>query len=147
MKRNKKTIIPVILILAACILLLAGFARKKSVDLLKDNLIDLDKAIELAEWGSEDNGQKDGEIKDGKPVADTDTKIVSTIKVRVYGKEVFIDGEKCELSDVKKTLRAKFRVGNKVRLIDDYAEAHVYRDVDKAITDLSKTLGFEYDAD
>lgn len=34
-----------------------------------------------------------------------------------------------------------------VKLTDDYAEAHLYRDLNAKLTDLCKTKGFIYEAD
>ena len=130
---------------------LAGFSwGKKSVDLLKKNLIDLDKAIEAASWGTDEkkaDTEKENKDKDSSETgsASNNKSYVTTIKVRIYGKKIFIDGEECTKEEVEKKIKAKYTGNQKLTIIDDYAEAHVYRDVDELLVRLSDSMGFEYE--
>ena len=130
---------------------LAGFSwGKKSVDLLKKNLIDLDKAIEAARWGTDEknaDSEKDKTDKDSSKTgsASNNKSYVSTIKVRIYGKKIFIDGEECNKEDIEKKIKEKYSGNQKLIIIDDYAEAHVYRAVDELLVRLSDAMGFEYE--
>ena len=133
-------------------ILLVGFGKKK-VDLLVKNLIDLDKAIEVAEWGDdsekEENDKKDDskENSENKAVSINGTKFNSqlTINVRIRGKKIYIDGNECAIDELEKRVKDKVSGSTKVRLSDDYAEAHIYREVNDILSRLSDTLGFEYD--
>ena len=131
-------------------ILLVGFGKKK-VDLLVKNLIDLDKAIEVAEWPDdpiEDDPTEDDSTEDEDEPVSTDSTRLNyqlTINVRIRGKKIYIDGNECAIDELEKRVKDKVSGSTKVRLSDDYAEAHIYREVNDILSRLSDTLGFEYD--
>ncbi len=121
---------------------------KKSVDLLKKDLLDLDKAIDAANWGIEDNPQaadeSNTETEDNSSVSKNNS-FGETIKVRINGERIFVDGEETGKGELEKKIKTNYSGREKVRLFDDYAEAHIYKEVNGILTGLSNSMGFEYD--
>ncbi len=149
---NKKKLI-VSMIISATAVIISGWGFKRVELLTEGRLIDLEKAIEMAPFGSDEDvtepEQDEEVIEDTKedPEGQAETVTSKIIRVRIRGKEIFIDGEKCEAEDVAGALEKKCTSLDKVRLLDDYAEAHVYRKVDKIIEGSGKAIGFEYEAE
>lgn len=142
--KNKTNRRITITLLALCVLLLVGFG-KKTVELLNNTLlIDLDKAIVLSSVGTEGNRDADSDLEE------TDEGSVAPVKTQVlvitirdtqikYGRTVVADASK-----LKELLVNDIKTGDSVRLVDDYAEAHVYRDVLGLLDELSGNIGFTY---
>ncbi|WP_029322015.1 hypothetical protein [Butyrivibrio sp. AE3004] len=167
MKQTNKRRLGLTILSVLCAFLICGFG-KKSVELTKDNLIDLDKAIEISVLGVEETGktkekdtvkekttdsskEKSGEAKKANEVATANNggKKNVTIKVRIRDREIFVNGEDTAISvdELSKKIKQIYTGGEKVRLIDDYAEAHIYREADEILRGLSSEMGFKYDAD
>lgn len=117
--------------------LLLGFGTK-SVELLNNSLlIDLDKAISLSSIGNE--GNEDNSFENVEPVK-AKTYVISIRDTRIkFGGEVIADA-----SVLKERLAKNFSSGDSVRLVDDFAEAHVYREVLGVLDELSQSEGFTY---
>lgn len=149
--RNKKAIL--IMPALACMLLFTG-AGKKNVRLLKHGLIDLDKAIELARWGGEENGSSDSVSENeesdsdyssqGQGGSSSSAKGRALIKIVINVKQIELDGRECDIDDLEEKLEELCSRDSNVLLTDDYAEAHVYRRVNDIITGLRDRIGFAY---
>lgn len=148
---NKKKFVAVIIIFS-CILLLGGWNKKK-VELITDGkLIDLEKAIEMARIGVDETGQEeateqqnesDNTGEEQKKTTNNRTK--TTISIVVRGTQISFNGTTCKVEEISKMTRQSCTSDDKVRLLDDYAEAHVYHEVDDILKNLSESIGFEYD--
>ncbi len=167
MKQTNKKRIGMAIFLLLCASLMCGFG-KKSVELTTDALINLDKAIEISVLGveetrktkekdtqkeksSDSSTEKSNESKQVNSVepAGNGKKEIETIKVRIREREIFVHGEDVAIStnELSKKIKQLYTGSEKVRLIDDYAEAHVYREADEILLGLSSEMGFKYDAD
>lgn len=135
---------------------------KKSVELLNNTLlIDLDKAIKDAPIGNQGNTLMSGELpseetsdhsSENHPFQESEAlqeekKITITIRDTkiTYNDRVYSSVEECDLEN-------KIKAENKngiyhVQLVDDYAEAHVYREVLAILRELNKTAGIEISFD
>ena len=148
---KKKYLLTIIIICSAVFLASWG---KKDVKLLNDTkLIDLDAAIEKCISGA--NSAKEPETSDSasdyssvekEPNDETlseDIEKVIVITVRnqtiTYNKEKYTDLNK---------LKAKIVQDNgeyvSFRLVDDFAEAHVYKEVLSILSDLEEEIGLNY---
>lgn len=167
MRQMNKKRIGITIFSLLCASFIGGFG-KKSVELTQNNLIDIDKAIEISVLGVEETAKtekkdtqkekssdsskdKSDKSKQSNPVNPTDNgeKQVVTIKVRIRNREVFVHGEDVAISTDELSTKIKqiYTGDEKVRLIDDYAEAHIYREVDEILRRLSSEMGFKYEAD
>lgn len=134
MKQKKKGC----LLLALCLMTVFVVAWKlKPVELIDDKLlIDLDQTIQEADFGQEDSSD-DSEVPDDRgddgtpdiaPTAEPETMEEITIVIR--GEKTKINNVTMHnLSTVEKLLDTKCSRETRVYLTDDYAEAHVYRNV------------------
>ena len=137
MQKMKKIILILLVILS--VLVLSGWG-KKSVELLNNTLlIDLDKAIKDAPIENHPFQESEA-LQEEKKITITirDTKIT-------YNDRVYSSVEECDLEN-------KIKAENKngiyhVQLVDDYAEAHVYREVLAILRELNKTAGIEISFD
>ena len=150
----KKTLYLIILVL--CTGLLVGFG-KKIVD-LRDNkpLIDLNKAIHEAPIGQEGNegavdNETEEEYKDDfaevneNHVVVTPTNILSIYKVSIRNTTIKYGDLDCvDAQELKEKLQQEYKIGDKVILVDDYAESHVYKEVLAVLDELVQTIGLEY---
>ena len=152
--KNEKKLITVV-ILVSVLLILDGWGKKK-IDLMTDGkLINLDKAIVMAQLGTEeknqntDSNKKDVEEESEQDQATVDVSVVSsrTYKIRIHGTRIALNGTECKKEELASLIREKCQPGDSVRLLDDYAEAHVYHEVEDILTELSKSIGFKYDAE
>lgn len=149
------------------LLVLAGFG-KKSVELLSDKkLIDLNAAIALCLPGADSLEQEDGKQEASrnpaeptvtpKPTAVPTLKpeqpdmengeaytVVISVRERVisYG-----SGERIKLANLEEQLRRDYRNGADFRLVDDFAEAHVYRGIIEILEKLEAEIGISYTRD
>ncbi len=142
MKKWKKKI----LILLSCmgLLLLAGFGSQ-AVRLLSEKppLLDLDKAIQDAQFGHNGN-EASQEGKDPENPADGKNK-EKTITIRVRGEEIWYNERKCNnLTVLEAWLRGDGKSQDTVVLADDYAESHCYDDTAAVIEMMRDKVGFSY---
>lgn len=135
MKHKKKTILLLILVMMAAVLLAW---KTRPVELIDDKLlIDLDATIQDADWGQEDSGDDDSDAPtstedDGTPdIAPTAApETWEEITIVICGEKTKInDVTMHNLSTVEKFLDMKCGENTRVYLVDDYAEAHAYKDV------------------
>lgn len=145
--KGKKRIM-LLLLLCATGVLVAW--KIKPVELIDDKfLIDLDVAIQDADWGQEDSSEdesnhssEDNQNPDMNPVKQPEEKAEITVLIR---------GERCYLNNVdmktmsalEKYLSQRCSEETRVYLVDDYAEAHVYRQVHEYLRQLQAETAFE----
>jgi len=141
--------------------LLAGWG-KKSVELLnKAKLIDLGLAIVPAAYGQEGNtaneeGEKNGE--DSSQVSDEDKNQTQqpdklgqkdanhTIAVR--DERILYNGKVCkDVAALKSVLVRNYKAKDYVYVIDDFAEAHVYRQILDMLEGLASSMQLMYGCD
>ncbi|MBO4514275.1 MAG: hypothetical protein J5721_01240 [Lachnospiraceae bacterium] len=143
MTRKTKRILLVLSVL--CLTFLAGFAVK-TVQLLNENppLIDLNTAIVEAKFGKNGNeAHADGEEPDKNS-----EKPGKTIKIRVCGEAVWMEEHRYfSLDNLNTRIISNYKEGDEILLIDDYAEAHFYREVLAILEKLNAERGFAYAAD
>ena len=156
MKRKNR----LLFLMAVSLLVLAGFG-KKSVELLSDKkLIDLNAAIALCLPGAdsakpEDTGSPEVTKTPAKPSATprppatpTTKPKPSTVIISVRDQKItYNSGGKIELSKLETRIRQDARVVAGFKLVDDFAEAHVYRDVIEILEKLEEELGISYTRD
>ena len=156
MNRKKVFILICVLLFSA---VLAGF-EKRTVELQnnpKTPLIDLDKAIDRASWGTDGDA---GGAADAPPsgtvsedgvsgnAASGLARIKKEFAVKIRGKVIRLDGiELKDADDLKKKLAAEYKDGDTVKLSDDYADADTYREAVEALRELAETKGLVYSDD
>lgn len=135
MKHRKKKILLLVLCVMAAVLVAW---KLKPVELIDDKLlIDLDATIQDADWGQEDSPGDDSDAPtstedDGTPdIAPTaEPESWKEITIVIRGEKTKInDVTMHTLSTVEKFLDMKCGEDTRVYLVDDYAEAHVYKAV------------------
>lgn len=134
-KKKKRWVMPLVTGLLA-VILYAGLFGKKSVELLNDNppLIDLDAAIQEADFGK--NGNTDQDIGDssqenpgGNNGEDSSSgqDVGRTHVIRVRDEEITYESLPYRTMDtLKRKLKQVYHSGDDIRLVDDYAEYHAY---------------------
>ncbi len=141
-------------------IIIAGFSLRRDVDLLNDHkLIDLDLAIKDAKVGTEGSKNAPDEKDEAQEKKEADEEEVSvnkasTVPVRRAAKTYTIEIRnktiKCnneiqkDAEVLKKLLISEYKEGCAVNLVDDYAEAHVYKEVRAMLDSLKDTCGLEY---
>lgn len=134
---------------------LVGFGTNTVTLLRKSRVIDLQKAIEFAKPGGDEGEQADTTAKDNPESKDIPEPVVTesqsgptSVKIIISGKTIKIDGAIVQTPDlVENKIREIFRVDNTYELIDDYAEAHVYKGVIKVLEKLNEDIGLKYSVD
>lgn len=145
MKRKSMVVFLVFL----SVMLLAGWG-KKQVELLNDNkLIDLSKAIENCKGGDSlkpsDNTGTDIESSEGTQSDSQDTMGEKEIIISVRNKSVTYDNvEWKNLNTIESKIRLDFKENVVFKLVDDFAEAHVYRYLMKVLSELQSEIGITY---
>lgn len=144
MKRKRRLITGALFL--AAVLLVAW--KVKPVELIDDKLlIDLDTAIVEAGWGQEgnpsdnpDDPKQDGEQEEDKENTGTTQKPnpdQKAITVSVKGEKIIMDGGIMEdVVALQSQLTVALGKNATVVLEDNYAEAHVYKDVLKLLQDM-----------
>ncbi len=140
--------IRLVAVLALALLFLVGWG-KQSVKLLNDSkLIDLEAALQVCLNGSSmSEGDENTENPDA-PVstqAPTDPDEERTIIISVRDRVIIYDaGEEVPLNKLEARIRQDY--GKKVTflLVEDYAEAHVYRQIQAILSKLNHEMGLEY---
>lgn len=142
------------------LLFLVGFG-KKSVELLSDKkLIDLNAAIAYCLPGADSATQEEGKTPlepsvTPRPSATPRPTVIPTIKpqprtVIISVRERVItynSGEKIKLIMLEDRIRKDSRYVAGFQLVDDYAEAHVYREIIGILEKLEEELGISYTRD
>ncbi len=154
-------------LMAFPLLFLAGWG-KKEVSLLDDKkLIDLDKAIELCIPGADSpentDGNPDGDSTSSE-MADSgdgtnasnisenanmeDSKKIHIIRV-IETMAIYDEGKSpyTNMDELRERIKRDNGKNTAFRLVDDYAEAHVYREVMKILAELKEEVGLEYSMD
>lgn len=147
------------------LMLLAGWG-KKNVELLNDKkLIDLDAAIGICIPGADaaqasDNvvNQSDAENEehneenmtaeialDDKERIDEE-KQVRVIKIRAR-KIVYETVEYTDIDELKNKIKQDNGKNVTFKLVDDFAEAHVYKEVKSMLSELEQEIGLKYSND
>jgi len=165
MKRKRK----LLLLAIAALLVLAGWGQKK-VELLSDKkLIDLSAAIGNCKLGADDMVQDIGKETPNpsatpvpmtsvtpKPTAKPTPKVTvtpaptrvplpRTMDIRVRDQKVSYNYvEWPDLAILKEQIQRDFDERTSFRLVDDYAEAHVYREMLNILSDLEAEIGLKY---
>ena len=139
----------VVLLVLLSVILLAGWG-KKQVELLNDKkLIDLSKAIENCIGAdslkpSDDTGSEinpDGGTQSDSGDAASEREII----ISVRNKTVTYDNtEWTNLNTLETKIRQDFKGNVVFKLVDDYAEAHVYRYLMKVLEELQAEMGITY---
>lgn len=124
--RHKKRIILLAVISLMAALLVAW--KLKPVELIDDKLlIDLDTTVQDADWGKE-NIREETDSPVIVPTAAPED--LEEITLLIRGERLKVnDVSMHSLDTVEKLLDMKCGEGTRVYLIDDYAEAHVYKSV------------------
>ena len=117
---------------------------EKSVELLDDGkLIDLDKAIDIASPGGSAifNEDMDSDTENSGASDPAKNSVLITVRNEsiTYNRKQ-VTGTEELLKKLKMDLKGEMTVS----LADDYAEAHVYKSVIKALNDLKKDYEFEF---
>ena len=142
---------------------LAGFGRKEVRLLDGGKLIDLSRAIGLARPGgragdtegktgvSPDSIKSDDEGASGKGAADDSTNpMARNIVIRIRGEEIYYSygssiQDKISETQLENRIRTDFSSGGRVILMDDFAEAHAYRNVCSVLDKLKSETGLTYE--
>lgn len=156
MNRNNKIIPILIILIVSGSFMMTGWGRK-TVELLDENLIDLDKAVkisiagvtatneaEAADTEKKEDGKKDSISRNGKD----NTEKIHRITIQIHGKEILYNGKKYDTADdLVNELSSSMSGVISMQLKDDYAEAHKYREADEALRSYCEKRGYEYTAD
>jgi hypothetical protein len=138
MKKSIKIIFLLVTVIALC------SWGEKAVELLDSRkLIDLDKAIDIATPGGAAIFEDDQNDTDTEQTGSQNQS--SKILVVTVRDEQITYNQK-SVSDVKelaKKVSMDLKDGMKISLVDDYAEAHVYRDVLKALKEIRSEQNFD----
>lgn len=150
MKSAKKFLVSVLIFLTLC--LLVGFGSK-SVELLdKGQLIDLNKAIQNADLGKAGSTtsmeERNKEVPQEKLDDQNKTEKIETTEdmkevyqVMVRGETILFENQECKNTEELKNFIEPLRLGKAgILVLDDYAEAHTYREVLNVI----KEVGINY---
>lgn len=138
--------ITALLIVLCSIMLLAGWG-KKQVELLNDKkLIDLSKAIENCKGGDSlkpsDNTGTDIEQGDG---SQSDSMGEKEIVISVRNKTITYDNVQWKnIETIENKIRQDFEGNAVFKLVDDFAEAHVYRYLINVLSELQSEIGITY---
>ena len=138
---------------------LTSIFDEKSVDLLEHDLIDLEKAVEFAQFGDEyEEGEEgvaeaedaDVENANAENATVANESIPARVTFRIRGKELFYTSgrtlnKKIPASDVESVIREVTSEKLTVVLVDDYADSKVYKETDALIENLKGELEFEYE--
>lgn len=150
-----------LLLFLLSVFMLAGWG-KKEVRLLNSNkLIDLNKAIELAKPGGSAGDAEEPSDKEASDAADESEDVNDKtgeetaaskrdIVIRVRGEDIYYacgtdDPEVISAAQLENRIRLDHSAGSRLTLYDDFAEAHVYKDVRKVLADLKSSIGLNYE--
>lgn len=139
-------------VIVFALLFLVGWG-KQSVKLLDDKkLIDLEAALQECLHGDSMTQEEEDTDNPDEPVStqvptdpkeDIDEERTIIISVRDW--EITYDaGEKIDLTKLEYCIRQDYRDKISFQLVDDFAEAHVYRNIKAILSKLSDEIGLEY---
>lgn len=145
-----------ILLAGVATMFLIGWGEKK-IELLDDKkLIDLSKAIEYAKPGgdwqensdnreqqnNEDNAETDSrETDEQESVEEKDQIIVISIR----DEEITYDGTKLDdITELKQMIERDYKENVSFRLVDDWAETHIYKAALQILSNLHAEIGITY---
>lgn len=134
-----KKILLTILCLSSIIFLCAA-AENKIKFSKEEKLIDLHKAIEFAKPGGESMEESEGSADSGTPNEDEESVIVISIRDVI----ITYNGIPLENKDLEQLLRWDCKENVRFCLVDDFAEAHVYRSVLKQLNELHSEIGLKF---
>lgn len=152
-----KRFLTIVLCLSLVLLLCAGGTKK--VEFLDDyKLIDLEKAIEFAKPGAdsvsdtegENSGNPDSENNNGNtpevPVEDK----MNVIEIKITDETITYNGSVCKVDILENTevfenmLIRENKDKTEFKLVDDFAEAHVYKCVLEILKKLHSEKGLKF---
>lgn len=139
------------IILTVCVLgtFLVGWGNKK-IELLDNNkLINLDKAIEYAKPGGawskntedqlEENISVNNEYKEDIIAGDTNVKYIY-----VKDEQVIYDGTNISEEKLSEVIECDYREQITFVLVDDWAEASLYRRIRQKLDNLHESIGLSF---
>lgn len=143
MQKMKKATAAGLMIL--CMILLAGWG-KRAVELLNNTpLIDLSKAIKEAPIGNPGGSLSLEESRAPLPVQEKEKK---QYRIKIKDTTITYKNRVCDMDDLKdKIIHDCGSQEAEIYLEDDYAEAHVYREVLAMLKELKESIGLEYQAE
>jgi len=144
------------------LLVLAGFGKKR-VELLSDKkLIDLNAAITLCLPGADSVEPEDDRKQEEPSVAPEPTVVPTkrpeqsesgtgemyTVVISVRERVITYDsGGQIKLVKLEDKIRKDYKNGANFKLVDDFAEAHVYRGIIEILEKLEAEIGISYTRD
>ncbi len=116
----------------------------KAVELLDSRkLIDLEKAIEISTPGGaaifEDDQNDTDTEQNGSQNPSSKILVVTIRDEQITYNQKSVSG----VEELAKKVRMDLKEGMKISLVDNYAEAHVYRDVLKALKEIRSEQNFD----
>ena len=138
MKKTLKIIFLLVTVITLC------SWGEKAVELLDSRkLIDLEKAIEISTPGGaaifeDDHNDTDTE-QNGSQNPSSKILVVTIRDEQITYNQKSVSG----VEELAKKVRMDLKEGMKISLVDDYAEAHVYRDVLKALKTIRSEQNFD----
>ena len=131
MKKTLKIIFLLVTVITLC------SWGEKAVELLDSRkLIDLEKAIEISTPGGaaifEDDQNDTDTEQNGSQNPSSKILVVTIRDEQITYNQKSVSG----VEELAKKVRMDIKEGMKISLVDDYAEAHVYRDVLKALKEI-----------
>ena len=138
MKKTLKIIFLLVTVITLC------SWGEKTVELLDSRkLIDLEKAIEISTPGGaaifEDDQNDTDTEQNGSQNPSSKILVVTIRDEQITYNQKSVSG----VEELAKKVRMDLKEGMKISLVDDYAEAHVYRDVLKALKDIRSEQNFD----
>lgn len=140
-----KKILLIILCLTS-ILFLCAWAEQAVILSTDDKLIDLSKAIEFVKPGGEALEESD-EAADEKPTSgepDNSGNAQTVIVISVRNEAVTYNGNSLGGRSIEELLRRDNKENVRFCLVDDFAEAHVYKAILKQLELLHTEIGLEF---
>lgn len=138
MKKTLKIIFLLVTVITLCSWV------EKAVELLDSRkLIDLEKAIEISTPGGaaifEDDQNDTDTEQNGSQNPSSKILVVTIRDEQITYNQKSVSG----VEELAKKVRMDLKEGMKISLVDDYAEAHVYRDVLKALKEIRSEQNFD----
>jgi len=143
MKSKKSDKKPYIVPLLLFILLLLGAWGSKPVELLDDSkLIDLNKAIDFARPGGE---LITPDVTLFTTAVTTEPQVVETeIIISIRGEMISYNGAECVFEDLEDKIRKMSKEHVTFKLVDDFAEAHLYKKILELLRELKEEIQLRY---
>ena len=156
--------VTVLLLMLAALVWLTGWGKKEVRLLDSSKLIDLSKAIELAKPGGsegdseEDTGETEAAGSNAAGVSENGSRelqeslspVSQRIVIRIRGEQIFYTHGRYSQDDIsaaglESALRSDYVSGSEVVLMEDFAEAHVYKEVCRVLEELKNSIGLVYE--